>query len=212
MLNQNHALALVTALSVFGFAPRAWAVDEEEQAATYAVQNREFSLGHEFQAAVGVLPMNAFTKGVTFGGGYTYHFSDLWAWEAMNFEYVENVDTSLQDQLLQNFQVQPTQIEKIDYFGSTNLVVKPLYGKFAWLNRSVAHAELFGVFGPSMAKYANPSTFRPGFDYGGGIRVHLGSHTSLRVDVRDYVFFKGFSPKQELHVALSAALSFGRDR
>ena len=63
------------------------AEDEEEHTATYAVQNRRFKLGHELQVAVGMLPLNAFTKGVTVGGGYTYHFSDAWAWEIGHFVY-----------------------------------------------------------------------------------------------------------------------------
>src|SRR5262249_15942945 len=151
-------------------------------------------------------------KGITFGGGYTYHFSDLWAWEVGQFLYVRSLDTDLKKELMQNFQVQPTQIEQIEYFGGSALVLKPLYGKFAWFNKSVIHAELFVVAGGAVAKYKNPELYRYGFQAGGGIRRHTGRYLSLRFDARDYGFFKGFSPQNELYLALSGALSFGGGR
>jgi outer membrane beta-barrel protein len=182
---------------------------DEDEAAAYAVQNREFTLGHELFAAVGVLPINAYVKGLTVGGGYTYHFNDLWAWEVGQFSYVYNIDTDLKKELLQNFQVLPTQIEQIDYFFGSALEWKPLYGKFAWLNRKVAHASIFLVLGGAVGKYRNPSEFRPAFQAGGGLQLHIGRVLSLRLDARDYGFFKGYSPTNELHIALVAALSFG---
>src|SRR5262245_7662989 len=144
---------LVAAAAVY---PSRAHADDEDQAPTFAVQNRQFNLGHELNAAIGVLPINAFHKGITFGGGYTYHFSDLWAWEVGQFLYVRSLDTDLKKELMQNFQVQPTQIEQIEYFGGSALVLKPLYGKFAWFNKSVIHAELFVVAGGAVAKYKNP--------------------------------------------------------
>ncbi len=198
-------------LALLGTPRSAHAYDDEEQAGTYAVQNRAFQLKHELNASVGGLPLNAFVKGLTFGGGYTYHFSDLWAWEVGQFMYSKGFDTDLRDELMNNFTpVAPTLIESIEYFGSTNIVLKPLYGKFALFNQSVIHAEMFLVMGGGFGK-TKPSAFRPAADFGGGLRIHLGGHASLRFDVRDYMFFKGFSPKNELWLAMSIALSFGGD-
>ncbi len=198
------------------FAPRvSHAYDDAEQAGTYAVQNRAFQLKHELNASGGVLPLNAFVKGLTFGGGYTYHFSDLWAWEVAQFMYAKGLDTDLRDELMSNFTpVAPTLIESVEYLGSTSVVVKPFYGKFALLNQSVVHAEMFFVLGAGFVKM-KPSAFRPGPDFGAGMRFHLGGHWSLRFDVRDYVLFKditkGLSAKNELWLALSIALSLGGD-
>src|SRR4051812_41906337 len=99
----------------------AWcfADSDDEPAASYAIQNREYKLAHEINATLGVLPLNAFTKGLTVGGGYTYHFNDFWAWEIAQFQYSFGVDTDLKKELLQNFQVQPTQVESVNFFGSS---------------------------------------------------------------------------------------------
>jgi outer membrane beta-barrel protein len=185
--------------------------DEDERVATYAVQNRKYKLGHELNLSVGVLPLNAFTKGVPIGGGYTYHFNDLIAWEVAQFYYSFGTDTGLKDSLVSNFGVSPTseQFGVIDYFGSTNFVLKPMYGKYALFNRWVVHTEFFIALGPAFSKFINPAVFRAGFDAGFGIRLWLMKYFSLRLDVRDYTFFAGSSPKSDMHIALSLALSFG---
>ncbi|MBI4509335.1 MAG: outer membrane beta-barrel domain-containing protein [Deltaproteobacteria bacterium] len=183
--------------------------DDEETLATYAVQNRKFRLGHELHASVGVLPINAFTKGVTAGGGYTIHFSDAWAWEIAQFTYSVPLDTGLKKELLENFEVQPTQIETLHYFASTSLLLKPLYGKLAWFNRSVVHAEIFLALGAGVGRYENPGAFRRAIDAGGGLRLYWGRHLSVRLDARNYTFLKGLAASNELHLALSLAFSVG---
>jgi len=192
-------------------APRvARAEDEEEQTATYAVQNRQFQLGHELHLGGGVLPLNAFTKGITVEGGYTVHFSDAFAWEVGQFIYSFDLNTDLKKELLDNFQVQPTQIETVRWIGSSSLVWKPLYGKFAWRNRSVVHLEMFFELGGAVGQFENPSVLRGGFTAGGGFRLHVSRALSLRFDARDYSFFKGFSmPTNELHIGLAMSLAFG---
>ncbi|MCC6809074.1 MAG: outer membrane beta-barrel domain-containing protein [Deltaproteobacteria bacterium] len=182
---------------------------QEEDADSYAIQNRQFKLKHEINVVGGVLPLNAFVKGITVGGGYTIHFTDMWAWEIGQFYYAFGVETDLRRELLDNFQVQPTQIESINYFFSSNIIFKPFYGKFAALNRSVIHAELFFVLGPAVARFLNPGAFRVGFDAGIGLRLHLVEHLSMRLDARYMLFVRPPSVVSELHVTLGLAVSFG---
>lgn len=184
-------------------------VDSEGPGVTYAVQNRRFRLGHELAAGVGVLPLNAFTKGVTVGGSYTYHFGDDFAWEMVQFAYALPLDTGLKNELLENFEVQPTQLRSLQYFGGSSAVWKPLYGKFAWRNRKVVHVEASLSAGGAVGLYDNPGEYLFAGSVGGGLRVHAGRTVSFRLDVRDYGFFQGFSVTHELFVALSAAFTFG---
>jgi outer membrane beta-barrel protein len=192
-------------------AARPAAAEDEETIATYAVQNRQFGLGHELFGSIGILPLDAFVKGLTVGGGYTYHFSQSWAWEVFNIHYSKGIDTGLKKELLENFQVQPTQIDQLNYLASTNVVMKPLYGKFAWFNDKVVHAELDLVVGAGVGKYQY-AAFNPALDAGGAIRLYLSRRSSLRLDLRYYAFFGKFLPpevKNELHITLSYALSVG---
>ena len=105
-MRNRSALTLTLTLTLTLAAMKVKA-DEVGDAPIYAVQNRELRLKHELNAGIGLLPINAFVKGVTLGGGYTYHFNDLVAWEIVQLGYAFGVDTNLKQQLI-NGNVTPT--------------------------------------------------------------------------------------------------------
>ena len=85
---------------------------------------------------------------------------------------------------------------------------KPLYGKFALGNDRIFSAELFFVGGPTIAGYTASTPF--GVDLGGGIRMFMGRYFSLRLDIRDYMYFPNFnSMSNNLYVALGLSITFG---
>jgi outer membrane beta-barrel protein len=207
-------LGLLTLTLTLAGASSAFADDDldEEQVATYAVQSRLFRLGGELNVAAGLLPINAFNKGLTIGGSFTYHFSNAWAWEVINGSYVyKQLDTGLKTELLDNFDVQPTDIAAIDLMLSSSLVVKPFYGKLAVFNRRVIHAELSIPFGLTLGRYTNPQSYLPGPNLGLILRVYMSPHTSLRIDVRDNVLFNHWATRNELHVSLGLSFAWGGD-
>ena len=216
-MKQGWLVPVVAAVAVLFAATAARAADDDDEAAKLAVQNRQYHPRHEVYANVGLLPDNAYNKGLSVGGGYALHLGEVWAWEIVQAEYVFNFDSALKTQLIQNFggslnHDQLKQIEALHYFGSSSLLLKPFYGKFSFLNRSVVHLEIFLALGGAVGAYENAdngTALRFGFDAGAGIRVYVGDSLSLRVDVRDYALFKGATPQSEVYVALSAALSFG---
>jgi outer membrane beta-barrel protein len=199
----------------------AFANDEldEEQVATYAVQSRLFRLGGELNVAAGLLPINAFNKGLTVGGSFTYHFSNTFAWEIINGSYVyKQMDTGLKTELLDNFNVQPTKIAAIDLMLSSSAVLKPFYGKLAVFNRRVIHAEVSIPMGITLGRYTNPQSYLGGPNLGVIVRVFMSTHTSLRIDVRDNILFShwAYNPvdwtyRNELLVSLGLAFAWGGD-
>lgn len=180
---------------------------------TYVVQERLFRLGLELNAGVGLLPLNAFSKGVLAEGSVTYHFSNVWAWEIAQGGYVlANLDTGLKDQLLNNFGVQPTQLSRDVFLVSSNLVFTPFYGKLAGLNRGISHVEVFFPIGPALGRYEDPAAWQKGMDVGLALRWFLGTQVSVRLDTRDYLLFEsfsGFSLTNELLVSLGISVAFG---
>jgi outer membrane beta-barrel protein len=183
--------------------------------ASYAVQKRLFRLGLELNAGVGLLPLNAFDKGVMVDGSVTWHFNSVVGWEIVQGGYVlANLDTGLKGQLLNNFNVQPTELSTNQFLASTNLLLTPFYGKLAGLNRSVNHVEVFFPIGLAIGRYQNPDAFQQGADLGLGLRWFLGTQTSLRLEARDYMLFesfKNFSLTNELLFSLSLSVAFGGD-
>src|SRR5271163_610149 len=105
-------LALTTVAAAVTVSAAAHADDiDTRPVETYVVQERLFRLGLEVNAGLGLLPLNAFDKGLMVEGSVAYHFSNLWAWEVIQGGYVvANVDTGLKQQLLDNFGVQPTEL------------------------------------------------------------------------------------------------------
>jgi outer membrane beta-barrel protein len=185
---------------------------DEEQVATYAVQTRLFKLGGELNVAAGFLPINAFNKGLTVGGSFTYHFSTAWAWEVVNGAYVyKQLDTGLKTELLENFNVQPTEIAAMDLLLSSSLLLKPFYGKLAVWNRRLIHAEVSIPVGVALARYTNPQAYLPGPLLGVLVRVFLSPHTSLRIDTRDHLLFNHLSTRHEVHVSVGLSYAWGGD-
>lgn len=213
-MRRIHLLALAFALlPLFAVVP-AWAGNDidEEQVATYAVQSRLFRLGGELDAAAGILPMNAFSKGLTVGGSFTYHFNNALAWEIINGVYVyKQLGTGLRTELEENFQAKPTDMSAIDLIMSSSLVLKPFYGKFALFNRKVVHMELSIPVGAALARYTDPQTYLPGPVAGLIFRIYLSPHASVRLDVREYVLFNGWNMRQEMHAALGFSFAWGGD-
>lgn len=214
-MRRKHAFYLGLLTLTFASASPAFADDDldEEQVATYAVQSRLFRLGGELNVAAGILPINAFNKGLTVGGSFTYHFSNALAWEIINANYVyKQLDTGLKTELLDNFEVQPTEIAAIDLLMSSSLVLKPFYGKLAVFNRRVIHMELSIPAGITMGRYTNPQKYLVGPNVGLIARVFLSTHTALRIDVRENVLINSnWNTRNELHVSLGLSFAWGGD-
>ncbi len=181
-------LALLTALLLCAIAPARAAADElDEGGALYAVQNRKHVVSHEFTLGVGTVPLDAYYKSLTGTFAYTFHFTDLIAWEIVQATYALNLDTDLREELETNWGVQPTEFPELAYFFDSNFVIKPLYGKFAFLNDGLVYGETFFVIGPAFANYENAGWY-VGPNAGMGFRFYLGDSFAVRLDIRDYFF------------------------
>lgn len=179
-----------------------------EELSSLAVQNRQHTQIHEVGIGGGLLPIDAFTKGLTISGGYTVHFNDLLAWEIGQFTYSFGVDTSLKDELKTAYQLVPTQFEVVKFFVTSNVMFKPLYGKLAVLNRALIYGEIFFVAGGGWGRLTR--TDRAIADFGAGIRLFAGRYVSFRLDVRDYMFITRGDVKSELWLGLAICVGLGR--
>lgn len=174
------------------------------------VQNRLNNPTHEITLGLGVLPLDAFTKGITVSGAYTLHFSERWGWEVGQFSYSFHRDTALKDEL-RALDVQPTPFELVDYYLTSSVLFKPLYWKGSWLNSSLTHGEIFFNLGGAYAWYTRSN--RPGATMGTGARLYLSRNISFRLDLRylmffDDKFFDAFDFKDELSIGLGTSIGF----
>jgi outer membrane beta-barrel protein len=182
----------------------------EKPGELYSIERRNVMGSHEIAFLVGTLPKDAFGTGLTLQGSYTYHFSQLLAWEIVGGTYSFNLSTKLETELLDRFEVKPESARgALEAMVHSNFVFKPLYGKVALLNDTLLTAELFFVVGPALGFFDDQS--RPfGFDVGVGLRFFIGQYFSLRLDIRDYAFLPDFAEvDNHIYLSLGLSLTFG---
>jgi outer membrane beta-barrel protein len=205
----SRALAVaVGLLSSLAFAQ----VEElENPGSVSAIQDRAYRMQHELTLSVGVLPLDAFFKSLYAQVGYTYHFTDSFAWQIGRGAYAYTVKTGLREQLERDFGVQPTAKDVVEWFVGSDLLWTPFYGKMAVLNRAVVHGEMFLLLGASLFKYT--TAYRPAVNLGGGGRVFINRWTSVRLDLTDAIVIPTGGASSNLvnvmTVTLSLALNFG---
>lgn len=190
----------------------AWADDDElDSGRVVAVEPRPYALVHEFALSAGILPADAFYTGLSLGGSYTLHFSDLWAWEALSFHYSGNVDTGLEKRLGERWSAGPTGDAEFRYLVGSNAVFAPLFGKFTLFNSAIITASTYLALGGGFARYTDG--FRPQVSVGPGLRIFFGQVLSTRFDIRNVIV-----PDQPegleyvLHFTFSIAFNFGSQR
>jgi outer membrane beta-barrel protein len=197
--------ALLFACLVLLSAPAA-AQTKGQEGQLYSIEKRDLLGNHELSVSVGVLPMDAFYKGITLQGSYSYHFNRMLGWEVIGGLYSFNIDTGLKDELNDRFQLQPTELGQLQWLLNSNFLFKPLYGKVAVANDLLFTGEMFFVLGYALGGFT--SAYPSGVDAGIGFRMFLSRYFSMRLDIRDYVFFSG-EVSNNLYIALGVSLTFG---
>jgi len=188
MARPSRRAALLVGILLLAMAGMVRAQDEDiDQGKVYAIQPRNYRMSHEFSVAAAFLPLDAFYKFFAISGHYVLHFNELWAWEAVHLSFSKylDIDTGLKKQMMDDWDVSPTDTPKIDYFLDTNLMVKPLYGKMALFDSWVVYMQSYFILGLGAVKYE--TAWFPTIDVGAGLRVFLNNTLSLRLEVRDYV-------------------------
>nr|WP_255651891.1 outer membrane beta-barrel domain-containing protein [Corallococcus sp. AS-1-12] len=192
---------------------RAQAEELENPGTVSAVQDRLFRMHHELSLGVGVLPADAFYKGLIGTVGYTYHFSDTVAWQVGRGTYSYNVQTSLRRQLERDFDAAPTATafeDQVQWMVGSDLMWSPLYGKTSFLNANVLHFEVFLLAGGTVVKVDRSDGFRPAVNLGLGVRLFSSQNVSFRLDVTNNTVFAGASRIINVPtVQIGTAFNFG---
>lgn len=160
-----------------------------------AVQNRTYYLNHDVNLQIGYLPSDAFNKGYTIGGAYTYFFSDYLGWEVVNANYSFNSETNLKKDLMNNFAVTVQNVgfggvlDYIQWWAITSLVYTPLYTKSLLFNKDVVRGETSFVFGAGGAKFKETG-MRLLISAGLYMRFFSRPDRSWRFDLRNNIYFE----------------------
>ncbi len=209
------ALALVLAS---GTSARAASEDELRSGKIISVEDRPYRLVHEFSVSGGILPTDARYVGVSIGGSYTLHLSEIWSWEAVSFHYSANIETNLDDELSRNFDVIPDPEPQLRYIMSSSLVFTPFLGKQSVFNKSITFQGAYLALGGGIVNLSGDDAefFLPQIGFGPGIRFFISQVVSTKLDLRGYTTFDTIDGGLEidflLHAYLTVSFNFGRTR
>jgi outer membrane beta-barrel protein len=138
------------------------------------------------------------------GGGYVYHLQENFGFQLSGFYNYISAESAFNAELVEKVNEQAQAATSLlNVWGAlAGVEVTPFYGKFAWYENSLAHFSLVinagaGIGGTrhllKPANSAGPATFGDtGLRFlgglGGGLRLQLGKHFAIRVEVRDVVY------------------------
>lgn len=187
----------------------AQAEELENPGTVSAVQERAYRLQHELSLSLGVLPLDAFSKGIFAQVGYTFHFSDVFAWQVGRGSYNYNAKTGLREQLERDFNVLPTNpaFNEIQFFIGSDLMWKPFYGKLSVVNKWVVHGEAYLLLGATVFRFTD--AFRPGVSLGAGARVFITKFASARLDVCENVVLPSGAGAKTFSNVMTITLGLG---
>ena len=172
-----------------------------------AVQSRSYYLSDEFTAQAGYLPLDSFTKYFALGGSYTHFYNDFVGWEVLNGEYTQALDTGLSSDLVNRFGATAIKGDVLQYYVTTNVIYTPLYTKNLLFNKSIVNGETSFVGGVGFSKFdsGNANTF----DFGIIFRFLTGKSSSLKFDIRNYIYLSTLDTKNNLMIMLGYTYTLG---
>jgi outer membrane beta-barrel protein len=154
-----------------------------------ALQTRDNYLNKGFTFSIGYLPSDAFNKGLIFGGSYTHFFTDYFAWEIVNGQYAINFETSLKDDLINNFPLEienvgfDGRLDHVQYYATSNVLYTPFFTKSLLFDDAIVLGEMSFLFGGGVVRFEKTG-IKPLIDTGLYLRYFLGQSSSLKFDFR----------------------------
>jgi outer membrane beta-barrel protein len=169
------------------------------------VQNRIHDYSSELTVQGGYLPMDPFTKYISYGGSYTYFFSDFTAWEVVNANMNSPLVSGLRTDLQESFRAEPARFEVLQYHITSNLSFTPLYTKNLLFNSKIVYSEISFVAGAGVASFTSGT--KGCIDVGIIMRYFLSRSLALKLDFRNYIYLS--STRNNLGLVLGMAYIFG---
>ena len=213
-MSKRVLVGLVLGVILFGAQP-GWCDLQSSEEQVLAVQNRVFHRNHEIDLSVGYIADDDFFHVYPVGIGYTYHFNDHIAWEVCRAQYMFNADKDLKQTLQDEFGVQPEEFAEQQYMLHTHLVYSPLYGKHAFMNRSVINNEIYFFAGPGTVHYewdysTGESKSEDAFSlsFGIGLKYFLTKSTCLNFEIRDLMNMREDDTENNIYFGVGLGFRF----
>ncbi len=196
-----------------------WGYCEESEISepVYAIQEKVFFKYHELAFVTGYISNEDFHEVFPLGLAYTYNFDDRKSWEVFRFYYDFTMKKDLMKDLEKDYGVAPEQFYKPKAQLLTHFVYRPLYGKDAYLNKSVINHETFFFGGGGIEIYDKASydsnTVELAFcgSFGAGIKYFINDSTNITFELRDLMSQREGKLENRIWFGISCGFRFNLD-
>ncbi len=168
---------------------------EDKEARVEAIQEKIYHTYHEFDLDVGYIPDDDFFQAIPMSLGYTYNYNDLYGVNIRG-SYVYNRERRLKKDLEDDFGVTASEFKKIQYMAHIYGVYTPMYGKDAFLNKTIINHETYLMAGVGLVNYNSDFTFGPSetstavsASFILGKKIFLNEKFCLNFEIRDMLNF-----------------------
>lgn len=200
-------LVFIFFLSSLGFSAPELALPENqeefEKASQLVVRNKlYYKPGKlEFAGTGGLMPYDDVNNQYFLGAKATWHWTDYWGWEVVEFQKAFSSTTDWVKNLVTSKKISNLQTAQLNYLATTNLVFSPFYGKVRVFGSSLVYFDLYAVAGGGLAgthtvklSDGNPESevrngMDPVIDLGVGFKFFMGPSFGMLLDLRDYLTF-----------------------
>jgi outer membrane beta-barrel protein len=213
-MSKGMVVALVLGMLLLSVQP-GWCDLQGSEEQVFAVQNRVFHRNHEIDLSVGYIADDDFFHVYPVGVGYTFHFTDHFAWEVCRGQYMFNVDKDLKESLQNDFGVQPEEFAEQRYMLHSHLVYSPFYGKHAFMNRGIINNEIYFFAGPGTVHYEwdysngeSRSEDAVSISFGVGLKYFLSKKICLNFELRDLMNMREDDTENNIYFGVGVGYRF----
>lgn len=189
--------------------------ESKDDAQVNAIQNRVFHRNHEIDLSFGYIPNDDFYHVFPVGIGYIYNFSNYLSWEVAKGEYLLTQEKDLKKDLENEFGVTPSAFVEPQYMISSNLLIKPFYGKKAFFNRGIINQESYILLGGGLISserqfsYGEPeSETAYSVNVGIGTKYFLGKNLCINLELRDMIQIKDSNTENRIYLGIGLGFRF----
>lgn len=168
-----------------------------------AVESYPSPKKHELGFGLGVYPFNPYYTAFSFNADYVWYMSRTWAWEIVNASAAFTVDSGLQSQLAQKWNVSPNQIERLNALFSTNIMYVHSHGKLLFLDHYIRYFRSYVIGG--LGYVTTNMNGEMGVNVGLRVDAQISDSFSWKFEVRDMIAITG---EQFAMFNLGTGLSF----
>lgn len=187
---------------------KAVAEEKASQQLIRVLQRRPFlrKKRYEVSPELGMLVNDSLVNGVSFGGRFSYHLSEIMAVSVSAAATVSS-ETDLFEKVIEDYAVFP-EVSKVLWRSSIDYQYAFLYGKFALFNRWIIAWDTAASLG--VGALQTELSIHPTLTAGIGQRFFMTKWFTVNVAMQDYLYLEDYAAGGELinHLVVVGGVSF----